>query len=195
MRQTHSAIKKVNDFHLRRAVGHLRQGGVVAHATEGVWGLACNPFDCRAVSRILAIKGRSPDKGLILIGASADCFAPELTPLTASQRQAVQSTWPGPVSWVLPSQRFPVWITGAGQRRSPTVAVRVPGHAQARALCTRFGGPLVSTSANPSGVSATERVLRVRRWFGDAVDFIIPGQTLGRQGPSQLRTLAGEVLR
>ena len=59
---------------------HLRQGGVVAHATEGVWGLACDPFDCQAVARILAIKGRSPDKGLILIGGSADCFAPELRP-------------------------------------------------------------------------------------------------------------------
>ena len=186
---------KVNDFHLRRAVGHLRQGGVVAHATEGVWGLACDPFDCQAVARILAIKGRSPDKGLILIGASADCFAPELTSLTATDRQAVQATWPGPVSWVLPSERFPVWITGAGLGPRPTVAVRVPGHAQARALCARFGGPLVSTSANPSGVSATDSVLRVRRWFGDAVDFIAPGQTLGRQGPSQLRTLAGEVLR
>ena len=167
----------------------------MAHATEGVWGLACNPFDCRAVARVLAIKGRSPNKGLILIGDSADCFAPELAPLTAADRRAVQSTWPGPVSWVLPSTRFPVWITGAGMAPRPTVAVRVPGHAQARALCARFGGPLVSTSANPSGVPATDSVLRVRRWFRDAVDFIAPGQTLGRQGPSQLRTLAGEVLR
>ena len=174
---------------------HLRHGGVVAHATEGVWGLACDPFDCQAVARILAIKGRSPDKGLILIGASPDCFAPELEPLTAPERRAVQSTWPGPVSWVLPTARFPVWITGAGRRPRPTVAVRVPGHAQARALCARFGGPLVSTSANPSGVSATANVLRVRRWFGDLVDFIAPGQTQGRLGPSQLRTLAGEVLR
>lgn len=167
----------------------------MAHATEGVWGLACNPFDCRAVARILAIKGRSPDKGLILIGADADRFAPELGPLTAADRQAVQSTWPGPVSWVLPSERFPVWITGAGRSPRPTVAVRVPGHAQARALCARFGGPLVSTSANPSGVPATDSALRVRRWFRGAVDYIVPGHTLGRQGPSQLRTLAGEMLR
>ena len=103
------------------------KGGVVAHATEGVWGLACNPFDCQAVARILAIKGRSPDKGLILIGASADCFAAELTPLTAADRRAVQSTWPGPVSWVLPSERFPVWITGAGLGPRPTVAVACAG--------------------------------------------------------------------
>ena len=167
----------------------------MAHATEGVWGLACDPFDCRAVARILAIKGRRPDKGLILIGAGADCFAAELMPLTMADRGAVQSTWPGPVSWVLPSERFPVWITGAGLAPRPSVAARVPGHAQARALCARFGGPLVSTSANPSGVSATDSVLRVRRWFGDAVDFIVPGRTLGRRGPSELRTLAGKVLR
>ena len=195
MRQSHPAIKKINDFHLRQAVRHLRRGGVVAHATEGVWGLACNPFDCQAVARILAIKGRHPDKGLIVVGADADCFAPELAPLSPADRTAIQSTWPGPVSWVLPTERFPTWITGAGLSPRPTVAARVPGHGQARALCARFGGPLVSTSANPSGVPATDSALRVRRWFRDQVDFIVPGQTLGRQGPSQLRTLAGEVLR
>ncbi len=182
----------MDDFHVRRAVRHLRQGGVVAHATEGVWGLACDPFDRNAVGRILALKRRRPDKGLILIGADADCFAPELERLAAAERQAVESTWPGAVSWVLPTQRFPAWIAGA---HAGCVAVRVPGHAQARAICAGLGGPLVSTSANPTGHPPTAKALRCRRWFQDAVDFVVPGYTLSRQGPSELRTLAGERLR
>ena len=32
-------------FHLGVAADVLRSGGIVAHATEGVWGLACDPFD------------------------------------------------------------------------------------------------------------------------------------------------------
>lgn len=182
----------MDDCHLRRAVRHLRQGGVVAHATEGVWGLACDPFDRSAVSRILALKKRPPDKGLILIADAAHRFAPELEALAAADRRRVEATWPGPVSWVLPTQRFPAWITGKG---NGTVAVRVPGHCQARALCAGFGGPLVSTSANPSGHPATANELRVRRWFQGRISYLLPGQTQGRRGPSQLRALSGEVLR
>lgn len=183
---------RIEDFHLRRALRHLRRGELVAHATEGVWGLACDPFDRNAVARILALKGRRLDKGLILIGADADCFGPELESLAAADRRKVEATWPGAVSWVLPSSRFPIWITGPS---SQGVAVRVPGHPQARALCAGFGGPLVSTSANPSGRLGTANALLVRRWFQNRIGYLVPGQTQGRRGPSQLRTLSGEVLR
>ena len=181
----------MDGFQVRRAVRHLRRGGVVAHATEGVWGLACNPFDRNAVGRILALKGRSPKKGLIVIGASADCFAQELQFLPVADRRMVEASWPGAVSWILPNRRFPAWIVGSGGG----VAARVPGDAQARRLCAGFGGPLVSTSANPSGHPATADVLRVRLWFQGRIDYLLPGRTQGRQGPSQLRTLAGDVLR
>ena len=45
----------------------LKAGGVIAHATEGVWGLACDPFNRKAVDRILTIKGREAAKGMLLI--------------------------------------------------------------------------------------------------------------------------------
>ena len=114
-------------------------------------GLACDPFDRNAVGRILALKRRRPDKGLILIGADADCFAPELELLAAAERQAVESTWPGAVSWVLPTQRFPAWIAGA---HAGCVAVRVPGHAQARAICAGLGRPLGFNFRQPNRPSA-----------------------------------------
>jgi L-threonylcarbamoyladenylate synthase len=128
-------------WQLELAVAALRAGGLVLHATEGVWGLACDPLRAAAVARLLRVKSRTPDKGLIVIGADAETFAPELDALNAPQREEVLASWPGRVTWLLPSDRFPHWITGGRD----TVAVRVPGHAQARALCRKFGGPLVST--------------------------------------------------
>src|SRR4051812_4787928 len=65
-------------FHLGIAAQLLRNGGVVAHATEGVWGLACDPFNGDAVARVLELKGRSIRKGLIVIGADPFNFVPEL---------------------------------------------------------------------------------------------------------------------
>ena len=137
-------------WQLQLAVRSLRAGGIVLHATEGVWGLACDPFSQSAVARLLLLKKRRPEQGLIVIGAQAEVFQPELATLTDRQLDTVTASWPGAVTWLLPTQRFPHWITGG----RPNVALRVPGHEQSRALARAFGGPLVSTSANYSGQPA-----------------------------------------
>jgi len=185
-------------WHGRLAVRALRQGGLVLHATEGVWGLACDPWNPVAVERLLALKGRSAGKGLIVIGAAKECFGDELAGVEPARRREVEESWPGAVTWVLPNRRFPPWITGGRH----TVAVRVPAHPQARAMCAAFGGPLVSTSANRAGRPPARRRLqavalarRVRRPRNADHLYLLPGETLGRRTPSEIRTLQGQRLR
>jgi len=152
----------------------LRAGGVIAHATEGVWGLACDPDDRSAVARILALKGRPVDKGLILIAQHPNVFAGELDCLGESDRRTALEAWPGAATFVVPNGGrlpWPQWITGDHMG----VAVRVSGHEQARLLCASFGGALVSTSANPSGRKAAINELKVRAYFGHNIDFYLPG--------------------
>ncbi len=151
----------MNSVHVWRAARLLKAGGVVLHATEGVWGLACDPFNVEAVSRVLVLKGRPVEKGLIVVGGRSEHFAEELDRLEPPVRVQVEKTWPGAVTWVLPNVRFPDWISGGRD----TVAVRVCGHPQVRALCDRFGGPLVSTSANPSGRPPATSQVRARAYF------------------------------
>ena len=170
----------------------LCRGGVVAHASEGVWGLACDPFDRLAVARVLAVKGRAAAKGLIVIADAAARFAPELDALDAAARTRIVASWPGAVTWLVGNRRFPPWVTGGRD----TVAIRVPGHAQARALAGAFGGPLISTSANRSGDSPALRAEDVQAELGDEIDYLLPGETGPRGGPSRIIDAAtGEVLR
>jgi L-threonylcarbamoyladenylate synthase len=181
----------VDWFLVQRAASVLRAGGVVAHATEGVWGLACIPESASAVARILALKSRDPDKGLIVIGDDEDRFEVELAGLKAV-RDEVLDSWPGPVTWLVPNCRFPRWVTG----RHETVAVRVPGHAQSRRLCAAVGGPLISTSANPSGRAPARSALAVRQLFRSGIDYLLPGETSGRVVPSVIRdAMSGAVIR
>ncbi|MCE2461716.1 MAG: L-threonylcarbamoyladenylate synthase [Pseudomonadales bacterium] len=178
--------------HLRRAVDLLHGGGVVAHATEGVWGLACDPFDADAVGRVLQIKGRDADKGLIVAAGQAEAFATELESLDNDVASRIRESWPGAVTWVVPNVRFPQWITGGGD----TVAIRVPGHAQARALADAFGGAIVSTSANRSGNEPAATPQAVADALGEAVDFILPGKIGSSAGPSRIiDALNGRTLR
>lgn len=177
---------------LREAAAVLRRGGVVAHASEGVWGLACDPFDAAAVAKLTAVKGRDAAKGFIVIAAGAQAFEPELDALPEDRAAAVRASWPGAVTWVMASQRFPHWITSG----RPTVAIRVPGHAQARALASCFGGPIVSTSANRSGEPPARTAAEVAATLGEEVDYLLPGRTGGRTGPSTIRDAnTGAVLR
>jgi L-threonylcarbamoyladenylate synthase len=145
--------------------------------------LACDPFDSVAVARLLSLKGRPVKKGLIVIGSDPIVFADELALLNDVDEARVLRTWPGPNTWLVPNVRFPPWITGG----RATIAVRVPGHSQSRRLCARFGGPLVSTSANPAGCPAARNELTVRRYFGDALDYVLHGQTAGESAPSRIR--------
>ena len=166
---------------------------MLAYPTEGVWGLGCDPDNASAVQRLLALKGRSAGKGLILIAASVDQVRSLLRGLSPLQLQPILASWPGPVTWLVPAPPgFPAWITGG----KPTLAVRVSAHLGVVALCRAFGGPIVSTSANPSGRAAARTELAVRRYFRERLDGLLPGELGGLQGPSEIRdALTGRIIR
>ena len=178
---------------LRQATRTLREGGVVAHPTEAVFGLACDPLNPVAVERLLALKGRPVDKGLILVAASFGQLERFVHVPDAAALARAEASWPGPVTWLFPvGDDTPYWLSG----RHSTLAVRVTGHPLTRALCEAFGGPLVSTSANPAGRPAPRSALAVRRYFGGRLDRILNAPLGGAERPSEIRDLmSGRVLR
>ncbi len=179
-------------FQLQLAAHHLRCGGVIAHATEGVWGLACDAFNECAVMELVALKQRPGSKGFILIADCLERFGSLVGELSDTQRRTLADAWPGPVTFLVAAPKAPAWLRGGHLQ----LAVRVPGHAQARALCERFGGPLVSTSANPHARMPARNASQVRRHFGDRLSFILAGRTGGLAGPSEIRDLStGTVVR
>ncbi len=186
-------MQRVSDIRLKAAVQALRAGGVVACPTEAVWGLSCDPDSEQAVSRVLQLKGRPVAKGLILVAASESQLAFLLHDLPAEQRQRLSASWPGPATWLVPHRnRLQPWIHG----EHDTVAVRVSDHPVVQQLCRAWGGPLVSTSANPAGARPPRQAFGVLRYFGAELDGILPGHVGDRSRPSRIRDLAtGEVLR
>lgn len=173
----------------------LHDGGVIGYPTEAVWGLGCDPFDEAAVLRLLDIKQRHVDQGLILVaGARAQLDGlVDWDALPAPRVDAVLSTWPGPHTWIVPATaRVPRWITG----RHSGVAVRVSAHPTVVALCAAFGGVLVSTSANASGQPAAREAADIDPRLLAALDGYVEGATSGLAGPSSIRDArSGDVLR
>ena len=179
---------------LQRACDHLLQGHVIAYPTEAVWGLGCDPYNQSAVKRIFAIKQRSPEKGLILVAASMEQLRPLLDPLSESQLNQLRSTWPGPITWLIPDSKklIPGWIKGSHD----SVAVRVSAHPLIRALCTQFKKPLVSTSANLSGEPTLRGRQELQQKIADKIDFIVEGELGTGKAPSEIRDLyTGQLIR
>jgi L-threonylcarbamoyladenylate synthase len=183
----------MNLWHLQQATRYLKNGGIIAYPTEAIYGLGCDPLNEAAVARLLCLKQRPWQKGLILIAADYAALEIFLEPLTPVLQQRVFPTWPGPVTWLLPARAsVPLGLRG----QSSQLAVRVTAHPQVVALCTHWGGAIVSTSANRSGRPAAKTALQVRRIFGSHIDYIVSGQVGGRLRPSEIReALTNTVLR
>jgi L-threonylcarbamoyladenylate synthase len=160
----------MNDY--AKAAACLRAGGVIAYPTEAVYGLGCDPANASAVQRILALKQRSVDQGLILIAADITQLHSYIEPQVLAENTDVLASWPGPHTWILPCKaQTPAWLTGLHD----TLAVRVTAHPVAASLCKAFAGAIVSTSANPTGAEPARNAIAVAGFFDGKIDMIIKG--------------------
>ena len=171
----------------------LRSGDLIAYPTEGVYGLGCDPFNEAAVMRLLALKGRPVEKGLILVAAERAQIEALVSLDAVPTKAQILAGWPGPVTWTLPAtERVPVWIRG----RFDTVAVRVSAHPVVQRLCRAFGGPLVSTSANPAGKPPALSCDQVADYFPDQLAGCVTGELGGQSGPTPIfDARTGQALR
>jgi L-threonylcarbamoyladenylate synthase len=172
----------------------LQKGGVIAYPTEAVLGLGCDPDNEGAVQTLLALKERSVDKGLILVAKTYSQLLPYVNDakIPMNMRSEIFSSWPGPVTWLLPAaKQTPKWITGD----SDLIAVRVSQHLVVSQLCELFGKPLISTSANVSGLKPAVNTEQLYQQF-DKTLLLVEGELGGANKPSQIRNgISGQTIR
>lgn len=165
---------------LAEAATVLRRGGVIVHATETVYGLACDPFDAAAVARVRAIKGRDADKPMLAVTDRWDRVAAWLASVPEPlARLTARLTEAGPmaVTLVLPASAAapPSLVSAAGE-----VAVRCSADETVAALVTASARALLSTSANQAGEPPAARFADLDREVIAAVDLALDaGRDLG----------------
>jgi L-threonylcarbamoyladenylate synthase len=131
---------------------------------------------------------------VILVASSVDQIRFLLEPLSQALQDEAERYWPGPVTCLLPDveRQIPEWVRG----KHTSIAVRVSEHPVVGALCKAAGMPLVSTSCNPAGRQPARHIWQVRRYFGDQLDWIVPGALGGNRKPSRIIDIvSGQQLR
>ncbi len=183
----------MNDSAISKAVMMLKQGGVIAYPTESCYGLGCLPDNTEAVERILSIKQRSWEKGLILVADRFDRFTQYLSSVNPSDLELAQSTWPGPATWLFPAKKncSPL-LTG----QFDTLAIRVSAHPDVKLLCETLKSAIVSTSANVQGAPTLRAYNAVVAELGSQVNFVLPGNIGKEDRASEIRDLiSNKVIR
>jgi len=165
---------------LLEAAKWIRQGGVVAIPTDTLYGLAVDPLSRQAIDRLMAVKGRSRERAIALIGADIGQVVSDLGVLPPVAQRLASAYWPGPLTLLVPRPAsMPEELTGG----SPLVGVRVPNDDTARELCRFWGHVLTATSANVSGEPPSDDPDDVAHVFDHSdVGLLLDGGTT-RGGP------------
>ncbi len=177
------------------AIETFQQGGILAYPTEAVFGLGCDPDNNDAIEKLLSIKSRSADKGLILLAGSYSQLLPYIdeSQIPQDKRLTVLSRWPdGITQLVAKAPQLSRLLTG----HFNTIAVRVTSQPDVVALCNATNKPIVSTSANLSGQTPANTWQDIPNELSEKIDFIIKGKTLGFDQPSTIiDALSGDIIR
>ena len=157
------------------AVAALRQGELVAFATETVFGLGADASQDAAVAAIYAAKSRPAFNPLIVHVGDQD-QAREIAVWNDRAQALADAFWPGPLTLVLnrrPGTRLSA-IVSAG---APTVALRCPEPEQARALAAALPLGIAAPSANKSGQLSPTRADHLSLAFADHPEIgLLPGE-------------------
>lgn len=152
------------------AAGVIRRGGLVAFATETVYGLGADATSAAAVGRIFVAKGRPSTNPLIVHVDSIEAARPIAAEWPDEAEALAQKFWPGPLTIVLPKTRtIPDVVTAGG----PTVGLRVPRTTVARDLIARSGRPIAAPSANRSLRISPTTARHVAKDLDGRIDLIL----------------------
>ncbi len=151
----------------------LRDGELVAFATETVYGLGANACDGQAVARIFEAKDRPSFNPLIVHVPDAET-AMKLGKFNADAVMLANTFWPGPLTIVVErSDDCPVsQLASAGLS---SLAIRVPGRQSARELLRLAGCPVAAPSANVSGQISPTRAQHVVAGLADRIWGVLDG--------------------
>lgn len=152
----------------------IRNGGIVLHPSDTIYGLGCDPFNEKALHRLFQIKGRPTTRGVLILVKDLDWVEGLSDTIPQVFYQLAEEVWPGPVTCLLKGRRELLDpIVGEHGK----VGIRYPDLPFLWRWMEAIPGPIVSTSANRSGQPAPRSVSDLRRLFYHRVDLFLESET------------------
>ena len=154
---------------LNAALHALESGGLILYPTDTVWGIGCDATNSEAVRKVYALKRRDDAKALISIvdsNAKLDGLMREVPEMAYDLTELANE----PLTIIYPN------VTGLAPNllaEDGSAGIRVCSEPFCQALCLRFKRPIVSTSANISGMPTPSYYAEISEEVLQGVDYIV----------------------
>ena len=154
---------------LKKAVEILKGGGIILYPTDTIWGIGCDATNQEAVQRIYKIKKREDSKSMLVLmenPALLERYVDDV-PEVAWELVEITST-PLTVIYQNAKNLAPNLIAEDG-----SIGIRFTKEAFTTQLLQRFRRPVVSTSANISGVKSPSFFIEISEEIKNQVDYTV----------------------
>jgi L-threonylcarbamoyladenylate synthase len=143
--------------------------------------LGADLFQPSAVRRIFEIKGRAPDKPLLVLVSRAEEISSLVTEVSPAARKLMRAFWPGPLTILFDAApQIPRELTGGTGK----IGIRLPDYPLVQQLVRLFGGPITGTSANLSGHPSIADPAELLDLFSGKVEMLLDGGRTAAELPS-----------
>ncbi|MDB2592409.1 Sua5/YciO/YrdC/YwlC family protein [Gammaproteobacteria bacterium] len=167
-------MTKIPHWTAMQAAKQVQSGAILAHPSEAVYGIGCDPCNSSAYQRILTLKNRQ-HQGIIVISDHWSKLE-DWVSVTHQEQQFLSRVWPGPITMVIKaSDQAPRHLICDGH-----LGIRLTDHAALSSLCHHLRYGLTSTSANVHGQPPARTA--------SSVDLPVDGVLLGDLGAHESAT-------
>ncbi len=193
-------VLKVSKESIQRALEILAAGGVVIHATETCYGIACDLTNPKAVAHLFAVKKRPETQPVSAHFSSID-QAKQYGVFSERALSLAKKYLPGPLTIVVPLQLnppTPIFLIPPTPTPTQTLGVRLSPHPVAIELSEKFGKPLATTSANLHSLPNPYSVSDIQtQWKGQSPepDLVLDSGEIPKIDSSTVVEVIGENIR
>ena len=153
---------------ITNAVGVLKSGGIILYPTDTIWGIGCDACCDTAVKKVYEIKRRDHSKPLICLASSFEMVGEYVEISNLKKLKSISKK--SPTTFIFNN---PVKISQYVSSNNNSIGFRVPNDNFCLELLNKFGRPIVSTSANISGIDIPLEFNLISSEIKSKVDYIV----------------------
>lgn len=172
----------------------LGKGGTILYPTDTVWGIGCDATDAGAVRRVLDIKNSPAGKSMLVILDDAERLAEYVRSVPDITGQLIEEA-SRPLTIIYPGAKN---LAENLPAEDGSIGIRITADPFCKALVSRFGRPIVSTSANISSRPAPAGFREISGTVKSKVDYVVGWRQADSAGTAPSRILKigerGEVI-
>ena len=169
------------------------KGKIIAYPTESVFGIGCDPENEQSINKIIEIKNRGKQKGLIIIADEVKKLSKFIHKDYLDlfiKKSDIESK---PTTWIVPSSKH---VLNLVKGEDSSVALRITQHPIASRICKYSNKAIISTSANISNKTPAKNSNEILMQFGEEIDIIVDERVGDSIKPTQIVDLiTNKVIR